>query len=169
MDFFQLMPTISWLHLLIFITGIALIIVEMLHPGVTAPGITGGVLLIVGIALTAKSALQAAIMLFLLVIILGIAFAIVLKSATSGKLSKTLILNEAQKKETGYIGTTNLESLIGKQGTVIGILRPSGTADFNGEKIDVVSEGEFIKKGTLVEVIKVEGPRILVRSVNTNI
>ena len=43
------------------------------------------------------------------------------------------------------------------------VLRPAGTADFEGVKLDVVTEGEFIEKGRPLEVIRVEGRRIVVR------
>ena len=42
-------------------------------------------------------------------------------------------------------------------------LRPSGTVIIEDERVDVVSEGGFIKKGALVKIIKVEGSRIVVR------
>lgn len=43
-------------------------------------------------------------------------------------------------------------------------LRPSGWVLFGDEKVDVVSEGEFLKKGTTVEVVRVEGHKVVVRS-----
>ncbi|WML34888.1 NfeD family protein [Clostridium sp. OS1-26] len=48
-------------------------------------------------------------------------------------------------------------------GTTLTILRPAGIADVNGIKLDVVSEGEFISKDRKIEIIKVEGRRIVVR------
>ena len=44
------------------------------------------------------------------------------------------------------------------------VLRPSGTADFDGEKLDVVSECEYLEKGTSIKVIKIDGRKVLVRS-----
>jgi len=43
------------------------------------------------------------------------------------------------------------------------VLRPSGTADFSGIKLDVVSDGEFIPKDTTVIINKIEGHRIVVK------
>jgi membrane-bound serine protease (ClpP class) len=45
------------------------------------------------------------------------------------------------------------------------MLRPSGKIDVDGHYIDVVSDGSFISAGTQVEVIEVEGNRIVVREV----
>ena len=43
------------------------------------------------------------------------------------------------------------------------VLRPAGMADFDGVKLNVVSDGEYIPAGTRVVVARVEGNRILVR------
>ncbi len=44
-------------------------------------------------------------------------------------------------------------------------LRPAGKAKINGQMMDVMSEGDFIKKGDKIKILKVEGNRILVRKV----
>ncbi len=55
--------------------------------------------------------------------------------------------------------------LVGSRGTAITDLRPSGTALFDDERIDVLSESEWIPKGTPVKVISTEGNRRIVRSI----
>jgi Membrane-bound serine protease (ClpP class) len=52
---------------------------------------------------------------------------------------------------------------MGKEGISTTVLRPSGVVDFDGVKIDVVTEGEFILQGRNVKVIKVGGSSIVVR------
>ena len=42
-------------------------------------------------------------------------------------------------------------------------LRPAGTAIFDNSPVDVVSEGDYIMKGARVEVVSVNGNRIVVR------
>jgi len=42
------------------------------------------------------------------------------------------------------------------------MLRPAGTAKFGDRYIDVVTEGDFIPPGTPVQVVEVEGTRIVV-------
>ena len=42
-------------------------------------------------------------------------------------------------------------------------LRPSGIADVEGERVDVVSDGEFIEAGAQIVVSRVDGNRIVVR------
>ena len=42
-------------------------------------------------------------------------------------------------------------------------LRPSGRAQFAGKSVDVVTEGDFIDKGTAITVLRVTGHRIVVQ------
>jgi membrane-bound serine protease (ClpP class) len=42
-------------------------------------------------------------------------------------------------------------------------LRPAGIAQFDDARVDVVSDGGFIEAGTLIDVIRVDGNRIVVR------
>jgi membrane-bound ClpP family serine protease len=156
------MDLISTVCLLV---GFILVVVEMFHPGFGAPGITGGILLIVGVVLTAQSVTEAFFLMSIILAILCIVLVIVLQSATKGRLSKRLILRDEQKKETGYIGTEDLEYFLGKEGIAATSLRPSGTADLDGVKMDVVTQGDFIEKGARIKIIKVQGRRIVVKAV----
>ena len=62
----------------------------------------------------------------------------------------------------GDIGTDRPE-LIGQTGTALTALRPSGTAMIQGKRVDVVTEGPLIARGTPVKVVAVEGMRVVVR------
>jgi membrane-bound serine protease (ClpP class) len=52
---------------------------------------------------------------------------------------------------------------LGKRGTAVSRLRPAGIADIEGERVDVVSDGEFIDAGDSITVARVDGNRIVVR------
>lgn len=56
----------------------------------------------------------------------------------------------------------DLLKLNGKTGVTNTDLRPSGVATFEGEKFDVVSNGEYIKKDSPIRVVKIEGRKITV-------
>ncbi|MCY6957244.1 NfeD family protein [Clostridium brassicae] len=156
---------ISTLSVICFVIGFLLMIIEMFHPGFGFPGVIGGILLIVGIVFSAKTIVQALIMLIIILTVLGISLTIVLKSFSKGKLSKTLVLEDIQKKELGYICVEDLNFFLNEEGVTTTVLRPSGTADFNGIKLDVVSEGEFIQREKKVKIIQVEGRRIVVKEI----
>lgn len=54
-------------------------------------------------------------------------------------------------------------TLIGQRGLALSILRPSGKAQFGDRLVDVVSEGPFIEVGSQIQVIEVNGNRVVVR------
>jgi membrane-bound serine protease (ClpP class) len=53
--------------------------------------------------------------------------------------------------------------LLDRAGVTVTPLRPGGIAEVAGERVDVVSEGEWLESGRTVKVIAIEGARILVR------
>lgn len=165
MDILSFVSNIGVMQAILFIVGLGLIFAEIFIPGFSIAGIIGIVFLIIGIIITAKTLSEVLVMVLILLVILGIAFFFVYRSATKGKLSKSLVLSESMNKESGYSSTDEFNSMIGKEGITLSILRPSGIAVFDGTKLDVVSEGEYIPNGSKVKIIQVSGPRIVVREV----
>jgi membrane-bound serine protease (ClpP class) len=58
-----------------------------------------------------------------------------------------------------------LESLRGRRGTSVTVLRPVGACEFEGRRVECQAEGSFIDKGTAVTVVLVAGSRVVVRPV----
>jgi membrane-bound serine protease (ClpP class) len=54
-------------------------------------------------------------------------------------------------------------ALIGRSGQALTTLRPAGIAVIDKERLTVVAEGALIDAGARVEVIRVEGPKVIVR------
>lgn len=77
-----------------------------------------------------------------------------------------IVHRSTENNADGYRSTVNRESYVGREGEVLTTLRPAGTAVFDGERLDVVSESDFIPAGTRVRITRVEGNRILVRPVD---
>ena len=55
-----------------------------------------------------------------------------------------------------------LTALVGRTGIAATVLRPTGAMTIDGERIDVVTEGEFVEPGTTVRVLYVQGTRVVV-------
>jgi membrane-bound ClpP family serine protease len=163
MEAIEFLMNIGWPATLYFGAGLALLIIEMFHPGFGVPGIIGFILLIVGIVSTAQTFLEALVMIVILIALLGIALSVALRSVRRGRLSRIMVLRDTTNRDSGYIATEDFGAFLGREGVTLTVLRPAGTVDFAGEKLDVVSEGEFLPKGTKVAVVKVEGRRIVVR------
>lgn len=161
----ELIDGIGLLSAIFFSLGLIFTIIEIYMPGFGVWGLAGITCFIIGIIVTADTLLEALILMMILLAIVGIIFSILLHSISKGKLPKNMVLSTAMRSEDGYIGTSDMKYFLNKQGVTLTILRPAGTVDFDGVKLDVVSEGEFIPKGTKVQVIKVEGRRIVVRRV----
>jgi membrane-bound serine protease (ClpP class) len=52
---------------------------------------------------------------------------------------------------------------VGQDGVAVTDLRPAGTATIAGERVDVVTEGEYVSQGSAVRVLRSEGYRHVVR------
>ncbi len=159
----ELISNISVLSLIFFALGIALLIIEMYMPGFGVFGILGFISLVACIFVTVDTFAQGLIMTAALFVIIIIILAVFASLASKGHLPKGITLKEATSAELGFSGTEDMKYLIGKVGVAITNLRPVGDADFDGVRLDVVSRGEYINKGSAVEVIEVEGNRIVVR------
>ena len=55
--------------------------------------------------------------------------------------------------------------LLGAMGVAVTPLRPSGKAQFGGQFLDVIAEGDYVAPGGRVQVIEIEGTRIVVKEV----
>ncbi len=79
------------------------------------------------------------------------------------KLGKTAIFNVGTAvPEDKTEGTRDYAYLLGKIGVASTILRPCGKVNFDGETVDVVARDSFIDTGASVEVVRVEGQRVVV-------
>lgn len=163
MEFAAIFADYNWIPLLCIVAGIIFIIIEMINPGFGAPGIIGLILLAAGIILYAETVLQALIMIAIILAVLGAALVLVLQSASKGRLGKHIVLDSTVDDDIKFSAFDDLSYLIGSEGKTLTVLRPSGTADFSGVRLDVVSDGEFIPRGTAVYIEKIEGNKIVVK------
>lgn len=155
------LPTIVML-----LVGFVLVVVEMYIPGFGVPGIAGILLLIGGVVFARPTPLGALIMVLVIVALLCIALSICLHSAAAGRLSKSrFVLHEvATHAETEE--TNDMTYFVGRIGESRTVLRPAGMAEFDGVKLNVVSDGEYIATGARIIVDRVEGNRIVVRALH---
>ena len=78
-------------------------------------------------------------------------------------LSARLDNERGRDREQGRL-VASLDYLVGMHGVALTDLRPSGTAQLDGQRVDVVTEGDFISNGSALEVLRVEGVRVIVRT-----
>ncbi len=155
----------GWLATLAFVLGIFALILEVfIMPGFGFAGVVGivlvgwGVLLLSVDVFHATQALTTALLVTLVVLVAGFWL------ATKYNFWRKVTLVNRQNREEGYVAPRqDLESLLGCRGVAATPLRPAGTALLEGNKVDVVTEGDFISPGTTVLVIRVEGTRVVVK------
>jgi membrane-bound serine protease (ClpP class) len=59
-----------------------------------------------------------------------------------------------------------LEQLRGRLGRTLSALRPAGVVDFNGKRVDTITEGMMIDAGRWVRCIDVKAGKVIVREVD---
>lgn len=147
---------------LCLLLGAGLMITEVFLPGFGLPGISGLILIAAGVLLTAMhfGASVAVAVLLVTVAILAVVITFVLRHASKGGMnSSKLFLSEKDELHGGK----DMQVLVGKTGRTLSVLRPAGIGDFDGVRLNVVTEGGFIDKEKPIEIVSVDGSRIVVR------
>ena len=164
-----MLGAIDWLIILaigLIIAGFILIGIEMITPGLNVPGIIGTGCLVVAVFLLSDTFVEGAIITIIILALLCVMLAIILGLLSKGKLKSPIILKEEQKKDKGYISSGDLNYLLGKQGVALTDLRPTGVGNFEGINFDVISEGKYISKDTKLIIFKVQGSKLIVKTLD---
>ena len=158
--------SLNWPAAICLLLGFAFVAVELFTPGFGVPGVLGLALLAAGVFCAADSVLEAIILAIIILLVLVVITTIAMHSAQNGALAKSpLVLKDSATKQDGFTSGEDLGYFMGREGVTTTFLRPVGTADFDGVKLEVLSEGEFIEGGTSVKVVKVEGRKLVVRKI----
>ena len=151
-----------WIIFLLVI-GLLMICVEIFIPGGIV-GTLGGCCLLGSIvmAFTERGATFGFYWTAGVVVITLFALLFSIKFLPRSPAGKRLFLGSS---EAGFSsGAAGMESWVGKKGTAVTTLRPAGMSEIEVKRVDVVTGGEYISRGTPVEVIRVDGNRVVVRS-----
>lgn len=76
------------------------------------------------------------------------------------RAARRMVLEHSQADATSQ---EDRSALVGRRGTTVTPLRPIGRVRFGREEVDAETEGEYIDFDQEVEVVTVEGPRVVVR------
>ncbi len=97
------------------------------------------------------------------IVLTVIAFTLTVRAVPQNAWAHRLALVAAQGPE--YVASADRTHLRGRAGTAASFLRPAGIATIDGQRVDVLTEGEFIAAGTSIRVVRVEGARVFVEPV----
>jgi membrane-bound ClpP family serine protease len=152
----------------LIVLGLVLLAAELFLP-------TGGILfvlavgaLVVGVAMAfAESTSRGMVTLIAIFVIIPIVGPILIHYWPKTPVGKRFFLNRPDEDDTLANMPVNLEleQLRGRYGRAVSWLRPAGTAEFDGRRIDIMSEGEMIEPGQWVRCIDVTAGKVIVRKV----
>lgn len=163
----------SWSEVLLFVIGLTLVIGDLFFiSGFGLLAIPGFALMLTSIFLSLMGRFELwtfdsvgiAIRPIMIALLLTLgAGAIMLKRLPKSTTWQRVVLNE---QEIGYQASPTRTSLEGRLGKALTDLRPGGTAEVDGERVSVTTEGDFLEKNSDIKVVEVEGSRIVVRKVD---
>jgi membrane-bound ClpP family serine protease len=178
----QLAGQIIMLAILLFVLGLILIVLEIfVIPGFGMAGISGIVLVVVSLGLATLEKRPETTTEWLSFgrtlggVGLGLLGAMGMAGIAAWYLpsipyANRLVLrppNELsdEEEELAEGNSGQIESLLGAIGSAATTLRPAGIARFGDRFVDVVSDGSLIEMGSRVQVVEIEGNRIVVKEI----
>jgi membrane-bound serine protease (ClpP class) len=165
----------SALDIILFVAGVILLALEIfVIPGFGITGISGIILIFVSLflALTPSGPFfnYQNISVAIVQLTASLVGALILVFLLAKFLPKTsafnrLILADAEKADQGFVSYPSEKELLGVEGIALTTLRPAGSAEFNGKRVDVVADWEYIERGKKIKVLRVEGIKVVVKEV----
>jgi membrane-bound serine protease (ClpP class) len=159
--------------LILFGVGVVLIGVEVfVIPGFGLFGVLGGAAVLGGVFMSLVGgvptlpdfAQAGAILSTSLLIILLTSWALIRHLPQSKRLARSgVFLLKKESRSEGWASASRRPDLVGQEGVAMTDLRPSGTVLIGEERVDAVSESEWIEESTTVRVVSSEGYRLVVR------
>lgn len=145
--------------IILAILGLVMLFAEILMPGFGLFGILGAVSLLGSLVLTYR--LYGMIVFLILLLAVVVIFFVMISVAKKSGLYHKVILKDRQ--EAKDFDESVLQGLLGKVGVTHSTLRPFGTAEFDGQMVDVCSQGDFIERDVPVQVVQITGKTVTVK------
>lgn len=155
-----------WIPLALFVVGAAFALIEVfVMPGLGVFGVLS-LLSFAGLSVLLMESPQSGLMIFCLSILLSmVSGALVMKFLPNFFVTRKFLVLEAPKAESTAVSKPAGPMVaVGDVGKAASTLRPVGMAMFGTQRVEVISEGEFLKKGEPVEVVRVEAQKVVVRA-----
>jgi len=166
----------EWQELALFAAGLVLLIVELIAiPGFGLVGLAGIGAMLASIVITQLGDFQlwtideiAAVVARLAASMIGafLLSLVVLRSLPKFAAFQRLVLAEEIKASEGYTSASRDtdNELGGKEGVTMSYLRPSGIAMIDGQRLNVIADGEFIEAQRPIKIVEARGSRVVVRA-----
>jgi len=154
------------LPIALIIVGVLLIIAEVyLIPGLNVIGVLGALMMLAAVtmAFLQAGALGGFMAMGGASVVTGGAFWWLWRSGAWNRF----ILSSSLKSDDKLVAkeSEHRARYLGKKGVAVTPLRPTGVAEIEGERIEVVTEGDFISAGSNVKVVAMDRRKYFVRLV----
>lgn len=162
----------GWEELLIAAAGVLLLAIELVFiPGFGVAGVAGILAILAGLAMSMVGPGDTPQFILITTgrVVVSIALALLatlvfMRFLPRLPFGKKLILDTALTAGQGFESApVSDHALLGKTGQATTPLHPAGIAEIEGERVDVVSDGELINAGEPIRVMRVDGNRVVVR------
>ncbi len=154
----------GWGPVMLFVGGLLLLALEIfVVPGFGVTGAGGILALFLGIFLSIENTRQAFQVLSISLVVTVIGGVLLFRFLGRSRTWDRLVLSTSEEKDQGYMAPKDHKKLLGKKGVALTPLHPTGRGEFGEERLDVVSEGQYLKAGDRIVIIGIEGNRIVVR------
>jgi membrane-bound serine protease (ClpP class) len=156
------------LALILFTLGVVMLLAEVLLP-------TGGILVVVsllffgiGVSIIFARGTTTEAVVAMAALAIGLPAAGYVAVATYRRMSIGAELDEgAAAAPFAVPALTELEALKNRTGKTVSTMRPSGTVEFDGRRVDAMTEGVMLDAGVWVRCIEVKGGKVLVRQLES--
>jgi membrane-bound serine protease (ClpP class) len=151
------------LFFILLVSGLILIGAEIFLPGAVL-GFLGGLVLL-GAVIAGYQAFPGygTYIAAGIVVLVAVAIWLWIRFFPNSRMGRKLTVS--QDLAHAKAANAELKDLVGKEGEARSELRPGGIVTIDGRRVDVVTEGGMIAKGTRVRVVAVEASRVVVRKV----
>ncbi len=141
------------------IIGLILLMAEALIPGFGIFGIIGGACML---GSTAMAGIKYGFGVFLMMIAAFIVLLLLFISVANRKKDKFVLKDVLNTQD---FDESILQDMQGKQGITITTVQPYGKMEVEGKQIDVCSEGGYIEKNKIVQIVQIRGKIVVVKEV----
>lgn len=155
----------SWFSIMFFVVGVVFLIIEAFVPGFGLPGIAGIILTIFGIATSMQSLQQAFTAILMALIIAIIAVVIIFKYGLNSRTFRSITLESTIKGSSNVNVEEKKLAQIGDVGFAATMMRPTGFIEIGENRFDATAISNYIAKGAAIEVIQIEGSKIVVKEI----
>ena len=146
--------------------GFLLLVAELFIPSGGMLGVLSLAALGIGVALTFQYSLSVGLATMIGVFIaVPVIVGILLPYWPRTPIGKRLVMNVPEEESASHPAQKDLEQFRGRTGKTLSSLRPAGVVDFDGRRVDALTEGMMVDPGQFVRCVDVRAGKVIVRPV----